>query len=160
MITNNETNTNSERDAMLAGLRAFVRQRPGFDFRNYWSGDHWNALSDARANYRADLRPIMQAKRDAEMLLRYIEGTQVTAEQLKEAAKHAFSGRLSWDGKEWDYCTGQYWPTEYRKAACVVLATCLSNYWRTPGTTWETLQKQARNVFGRGAANRLWRCFA
>lgn len=28
------------------------------------------------------------------------------------------------------YCTGQYWPTEYRAAACAVLASALWAYWR------------------------------
>jgi hypothetical protein len=37
---------------------------------------------------------------------------------------------LSWDGKRLDYTTGQYWPTEYRRAAAAVLASALWSYWR------------------------------
>lgn len=29
-----------------------------------------------------------------------------------------------------DYCTGQYWPTEYRRAVCAVLRTALWDRWR------------------------------
>lgn len=29
-----------------------------------------------------------------------------------------------------DYCTGQYWPTEYRKAACAVLASAIWDWMR------------------------------
>lgn len=29
-----------------------------------------------------------------------------------------------------DYCTGQYWPTEYRRAVCAVLASAIWDYWR------------------------------
>jgi hypothetical protein len=54
----------------------------------------------------------------------------ITAEHLTAAFPRAFSGRLSWDGAKLDYCTGQYWPTEYRAAACAVLASALWTYWR------------------------------
>lgn len=156
----NETNTvetvTSERQTMLGALRTFVRQRPRLDFRNYWSGDHWNARTDALANYRADLRPIMQAKRDAERMIAYIERTGVNAWELVRASQSAFSGRLEWNKArtEWDYCTGQYWPTEYRKAACCVLARALADYWRADGGTWERVHKNAKNELGRGIANR------
>jgi hypothetical protein len=41
---------------------------------------------------------------------------------MAEALRGAFSGRLEWhpDGY-FDYCTGQYYPTEYRSAAAAVL---------------------------------------
>lgn len=44
-------NTISEREAMLTGLRAFIRQRPGFEFGNY--GD--------AVSYRRDVRQAFQA---------------------------------------------------------------------------------------------------
>ena len=72
----------------------------------------------------------------------------------------AFSGRLEItersDGAiKIDYCTGQYFPTEYRKAACAVLAYSLWHYWRDCGyDTYEQIQKQARAELGRGIASR------
>ena len=45
-------------------------------------------------------------------------------------AFRAFSGRLSWDGASLSYCTGQYYPTEYRLAAAAVLRAALWDYWR------------------------------
>jgi hypothetical protein len=38
------------------------------------------------------------------------------------------TGKVSRDTVRTDYCTGQYFPTEYRKAACAVLAAALW-YW-------------------------------
>ena len=41
------------------------------------------------------------------------------APALVKAGRWAFSGRLSYDDSrgEWEYCTGQYTPTEIRRAA-------------------------------------------
>ena len=80
---------------------------------------------------------------------------------------------------ELDDCVGQYWPTEYRAAACAVLASALWAYWRagmTPdGKRTETfsdgigtyevdtynglrfadaVQKVARRELSRGVASR------
>ena len=97
---------------MLASLRAFVRQRPGFDWHNY--GD--------AASYRADVRRAGRDLRDAEELLRAV--TWRTSCTLAENK----CGRLSWNGKGWEYVAGQYFPTEYRAAACAVLASALWDY--------------------------------
>jgi hypothetical protein len=106
---------------IIAMLRTWIRQRPGLEFGNYGQ----------IAPYRAELRQIAKDKRDAETLLRAVEWRDsITAEDLLAAFPRAFSGRLRLeqrdDGK-WalDYCTGQYWPTEYRKAAAAVLASVL-----------------------------------
>lgn len=103
--------TQTNRDEMLASLRAFVRQRPGFDWHNYGSA----------ASYRADVRRAGRDLRDAEELLRAV--TWRTSCTLAENK----GGRLSWNGKGWEYVAGQYFPTEYRAAACAFLASAL---WR------------------------------
>lgn len=108
-----------ERDLILQTLRAWINQRPRLDPRNY----------DA-SGYRSDSRMIAQQKRDALELLALVERREgITAEGLKEAFR-AFSGRLTWNGSGLDYCTGQYWPTEYRAAAAAVLRSALWDYWR------------------------------
>ena len=86
---------------------------------------------------------------------------------LLAAAKSAYAGRLSLTTDDSgavavSYCTGQYWPTEYRKAACAVLAAALWARKRescmpadlgkvSPG---EWLRKSFRADFGRGIASR------
>lgn len=112
MHTNTETN---ERELMLAGLRAFVRQRPGFEPANY--GD--------AASYRADVRRAGRDLREAEELLRAVALRPSCALSPKQA------GRLTWEAgeKRWDYVTGQYFPTEYRAAACRVLVSALWDWY-------------------------------
>jgi hypothetical protein len=121
------------KQAICDALARWVKQRPGLEFGNY--GDI--------AAYRSEQRSIARDKREAETLLaavRWRDG--ITADMLKKAAESAFSGRLSikcvtvWPGKDAtpryniDYCTGQYWPTEYRRAVCAVLASALWEYTR------------------------------
>ena len=109
----------AERAAILAALGAWIAQRPGLDPGNY-----------DRAGYQSDSRRITQQKADALEMLRAVERRpDIGAAALREAFR-AFSGRLSWNGAQLDYCTGQYWPTEYRAAACAVLRSALWDYWR------------------------------
>lgn len=144
-----------ERAAILEALRAWIMQRPGLDPRNY-----------DRAGYRSDSRAITQQKADALELLRAVETRKaLTVETLREAFR-AFSGRLSWDGKRLDYCTGQYWPTEYRAAACAVLRSALWDYWRADILTLpedpklnvrERILRNARLSVSTGAYRRWFR---
>ena len=135
-----------ERDAILIALGKWVRQRPGLEFGNY---------GDARS-YSAEMRGIARDRRDAETLLRAVQWSSISAEALREAFR-AFSGRLSWDGARLSYCTGQYWPTESRTAACAVLASAL---WRhraadlSPDESADKLRSRFRREFGRGLAGR------
>lgn len=130
------------KQAILDALDAFVNQRPGMDPHNY--GD-WKS-------YRSESRSITRDLHNYRTLRRAVAWRDsITAEDLK-AAFRAYSGRLTCK-VEWhqydaatcpgapcgdccdhrgapyrvtlDYCTGQYFPTEYRKAACAVLASAL-----------------------------------
>ena len=116
------------RAAILAALSAWVNQRPGLEYENY--GD--------AANYRQEMRRITNQRADAFELLAAVGWrSSIDAPALLEAFG-AFSRRLSVtlkaDGDHvsaaLDYCTGQYWPTEYRAAACAVLSSALWAYWR------------------------------
>lgn len=130
---------------MLEKLHRFIRQRPRLEFGNY--GD--------AAIYRAELRTITQSKRDAETMLFYVWRSQVTHEEIGNAAKVAFAGRLTWNGEKWDYTTGQYWPTEYRKAACAVLSYVLRTYFLMRCTKDRAdLFKCAKAELGVGVAKR------
>lgn len=117
---------------ILEALHKWVAQRPGFEPGNY-----------DRAGYRSDSRRVTQQRHDFDrMALSVATLQEITADDLI-AAFAAFSGRLSlmrrdsagekvivhardtFDAVELDYCTGQYWCTEYRAAACAVLALAL-----------------------------------
>lgn len=139
------------KDQILTALRAFIRQRPGLEFCNY---------GDVSA-YRSESRDITRDRHHAEELLHRVEYSDITAEQLIHAANHAFGGRLSIvplnDGVRIEYTTGQYWPTEYRKAVCAVLSSALWDHWRTPESTGDSLRRTARLEVSRAVANRWFR---
>lgn len=137
---------------MIEALRRFINQRSGIDFRNYSSGD-WKQSREA---FMGDYRPILKHGRHARAMLNAVALRDgITAESLIDASR-AYAGRLQFverDGKvSCDYCTGQYFPTEYRSAACAVLAQCLWDYWRPDYKTGDEIAKQARREFGRGIA--------
>ena len=105
---------------ILQALQTWINQRPGLEFGNYGN----------LSSYRAELRSIAKDKRDAQVLLTAVAlRDSITAQDIL-AATRAYSGRLQIKptkdgGASIEYCTGQYWPTEYRKAVCAVLASVL-----------------------------------
>ena len=117
--------------AICDALATFIRSRPGFDPHNY--GD--------AASYRADQRTAARQKRDAETMLAAVRWRDsITGADLIEAAR---GGRLTIEVNpagtvggimrpvvRIDYCTGQYYPTEYRAGVCRVLASALWNWQR------------------------------
>jgi hypothetical protein len=147
------------RGQILSALESFIKQRPGLEFGNY---------GDARS-YRAELRSITKDRHDALELLASVGWREqsITADDLLDAAKSAYSGRLSISfddqgGCTLDYCTGQYWPTEYRRAACAVLSQAIwkatregmdneDHNGKSPGTL---IREQFKREFGLGMARR------
>lgn len=125
----------ARKQSLIDALQRFVAQRPGLEFANY---------GDVSA-YRSEMRSITKDRHHAEELLRAVSWRDsITADDILYAAKHAFSGRLSITEHSTypetdplrfvlDYCTGQYWPTEYRRAVCSVLSSALWAYWRDAG---------------------------
>lgn len=141
---------------IIAALDAFVHQRPGLEFGNY---------GDIRT-YRAELRSIARDLHHARQLLAYVaRRDSITADRIIDAAR---SGRLSilvtdTGTVTLDYCVGQYWPTEYRRAVCAVLASAIWAYWRddcAPSPRPESVGAQpvahARRELGRAIASRFF----
>ena len=144
-----------KKETIIKAVRAFIAQRSGIEWANYSRGDY----KASRAAFMGDYRPILRAGRDARVLLAAVSGRDgVTAENIL-AATRAYSGRLQLvergESAAVDYCTGQYFPTEYRNAACAVLAQCLRDYAAAQGyATGDEIRKWARGEFGRGIASR------
>lgn len=116
----------SRKQAIVDALRRWIAQRPGLEFGNYGNVPA----------YRAELRSITRDKHDAERLLDAVASLDsITADDMLAASRGAFSGRLRIEGDyefgigdiRIEYDTGQYWPTEYRKAAAAVCASALWN---------------------------------
>jgi hypothetical protein len=138
----------NEKEEIMTALYNWIKQRPGLQFANY---------GDVKA-YRAELRGITKDGHQARALLDAIRWREdIGADELKAALRGAFSGRLSWVpvqvwrcnfcavvcgvrktccGKRMrqcgklEYCTGQYWPTEYRRAVCAVAVSALWDHFR------------------------------
>lgn len=142
------------KETYLAALHKFTSQRPGLDFGNYGSA----------SSYRSESRRITRQRHDFRRLAREVElASGITAQNLVDTARSAYSGRLSFvekgDKVGVDYCAGQYFPTEYRAAACAVLAAALWDYYRAdlpPETEnkGDKLRAKFRRIFGASIASR------
>lgn len=108
------------RDELLAMLQAFAAQRPGIEPGNYHTF----------ASYRGESREVTADLHDFRALLSAVRWREsIDADTIRAALQTG--GRLTLDDAgRLDYCTGQYFPTEYRKAACRVLASLLWDYAR------------------------------
>jgi hypothetical protein len=135
--------------AIIAALDFWIRQRPGLEFGNY--GD-WTA-------YRSEMRSIGKDLQHARVMLNYVAWhDSITADMILSAAQ---SGRLSLkvEGNKVsiDYCTGQYWSTEYRPAVCRLLSSVIW-YWMCDNmpkpATGDAIRKQASQEFGTSIARR------
>ena len=113
------TTTNPTKGQLIDALSVWIHQRPGLEYGNYGEP----------TSYRAECRQIRKDLHDARALLRSVELSQITGTELL-AAFHAFSGRMTWTEKGLEYCTGQYWPTEYRKVVAAICAKALWDYHR------------------------------
>ncbi len=145
------------KQALIDALDKFVNQRSGLEFANY---------GDAKS-FRSEQRSITKDLHDYRALRAQVESHGTLAADMILDAQRAFSGRLSFkdisarydDGSIYyvfkiEYCTGQYFPTEYRKAACAVLASALwewtrehamptANSWRVE--SWSSLSGRERS---------------
>lgn len=137
---------------LIQALQSWVAQRPGLEFGNY--GD-WPA-------YRAEMRSIGKDLQHARALINYVAWhDSITAEMILDAAK---SGRLSikleGDKVQIDYCTGQYWPTEYRPAVCRLLSSVIW-YWMRGNmldpVTGNDIRRQASRELSTSIARRWFR---
>jgi hypothetical protein len=113
----------------LRALVIYAAQNPGLEWGNYVSGWHDKA---GRTAFRSDSRRITAAWHLVQTNARICASVGVTDDDIFEACERAFSGRLNvkhhftapdaLPGRyAVEYCTGQYWPTEYRAAVAAVL---------------------------------------
>lgn len=133
--------TTPNKSVLITLLSNWIKQRPGLEFGNYGNV----------SAYRSEMRNITRQRHDAETLLARVSwDDEISAQDIIDAFPQAFSGRLSFDAEnlKLEYCAGQYWPTEYRAAACAVLARVLWNEARDRYETGDALRKHFRQQFG------------
>ena len=139
-----------KKQTIIDALNAWVSQRPGLDYRNY--GDP--------VAYRAEVRSIGKDMQHARALINYVAWhDSITAEMILDAADNG--GRLSivvkGDTVAIDYCTGQYWPTEYRPAVCRLLSSVIWHWLRDnmlDPATGNDIRRQAARELGTSIARR------
>ena len=133
----------TEKEKMMDALSVFIRQRAGLEFGNYGN----------MKSYRQEQRRITKDKHQAEELLRFVRTSpSITAERLTPSS----SGRLEWKGDRFEYTTGQYFPTEYRRAVCSYLSSVVWDWLREECNceTREKIQASAKRNFSRTVAKR------
>lgn len=142
-----------QKSAVISAIIRFINQRPGLEFANYGDVDA----------YRHDSSRITKDKHLAHKLVNYVMlRNSITAEDILEASKRAYSGRLqinqTADGFDVDYCTGQYFPTEYRRAAACVLACAVWHRLAAdkPGADADHVRKSARRELGKTLAREFF----
>ena len=122
--TTTETQVNAIRWVDL--LWDFVHQRPGFDLANYGGGR--DGYKYYRQDYMSAYKDFQAFKELHFLALRrfgsYSEYCAKVGEYLLNASGR-LSGRIVKDCGAIQYCTGQYFPTEYRGAACRVLVSLI-----------------------------------
>lgn len=139
------------RAELLDAIRAFICQRPGFDWHNY---------AGAPDAYRADRYTATRDKADALALLDAVTWrTGIDAAAMLAELRHG--SRLTWDTERGalDYCTGQYFCTEYRGAAARALASMLWAYFRDEcgADTGDKIRHMARRELPGPLAARYFR---
>lgn len=118
---------------VFEALAKWINRKPGLEFANYGE----------MTSYRAELRSIAGDKKRAVKALDEARSLEPARPGLlADAFTRAYSGRLSWVPapsnsigvttglveSHLEYTTGQYWPTEYRKAAATVLETYIRTW--------------------------------
>ncbi len=106
------------KELAIEAFDRWINQRPGLDPANYI--DPYRSDPDRVRAYRSEQRSIIKDKHRALYALRLFRICDYDPERMIRAFT-AFSGRLEWSDEGLEYCTGQYWPTEYRIAAAIVL---------------------------------------
>lgn len=125
----------------------FVNQRPGLEFADY--GDY--------KLYRKESREITNDLRDfnelLNLLIRFV-GSDKTEFYLKDYLNHT-SGRILLKENKLVYHTGQYFPTEFRPAACRVLANII--WYIVRETDENTTGNEIRAFMKRKVSRRVYR---
>ena len=139
------------KQTIIDALHQWINQRPGLEFGNY--GDV--------SSYRAEMRSIGKDLQHARAMVNYVAWhDSITAEMILHAAG---SGRLTLtadgDKVRIDYVTGQYWPTEYRRAVCHLMSSVIWAWLREncDYKTGDDIRKAARRELGAGVARRWFK---
>ena len=113
----------ADKSVIIAALHKWIAQRPGLEFGNY---------GDVSA-YRSEMRSITRDLHHARTMINYVAWhDSITADMILGAADNGGRLTMAVDGNKVtiNYVVGQYWPTEYRRAVCALMATVIWHWLR------------------------------
>ena len=139
----------TDKSVIIAALHKWIAQRPGLDFGNY---------GDVSA-YRAEMRSIGRDLQHARTMVNYVAWhDSITADMILITADNGGRLTITADGNKVtiNYVTGQYWPTEYRRALCALMSSVIWAWLREDCDykTGDDIRKAARREFGASIARR------
>jgi len=140
----------ADKFVIIAALHNWIAQRPGLEFSNYGNA----------SSYRSEMRSIGRELHHARAMINYVAWhDSITAEMILRAADNGGRLTMAVDGDKVsiNYVTGQYWPTEYRRAVCSLMATVIWHWVRSnlgDGCTGDDIRKAARRELGQSIARR------
>jgi hypothetical protein len=148
--TTQTTRTDQDRLDIIDALLAHVNKRIGMDFRDY------GTEVEGRKAFRSEYNEVLKDGRDARALINFIASRPLmfNADLLFKNCDKGDRLTYSETLKEWDYCVGQYWPTEYRAAACRWCSNVIVQAFRVEYKDYQDIKKQLRAYLGRGIVNR------
>ena len=118
--------------AIFSLLERFIKQRSGLDPNDYGFHSAYTPEQrrEARSALSSDQRQVSADRKRALMALEHARSLQPANLPALINSFRAFSGRLELnkDGSRLSYTAGQYFPTEYRKAAACVLENYISDW--------------------------------
>ena len=114
------------------------------------------------SSYRAELRSIGKDLQHARAMVNYVAWhDSITAEMIMSAADNGGRLTLTVNGDKVtiNYVTGQYWPTEYRRAVCALMSSVIWAWLREncKYKTGDDIRKAARRELGQSIANRWFK---
>lgn len=142
----------ADKSTIIAALHKWIAQRPGLEF-----GDDGDVSS-----YRSEMRSIGRDLQHARAMVNYVAWhDSITAEMILSAADNGGRLSLTTDGDKVtiNYVTGQYWPTEYRRAVCNLMSSVIRAWLRENCNckTGDDIRKAARRELGNSIANRWFK---
>lgn len=156
-----KANAAQERADIIAALGDWIRQRAGLEYGNYGDATAYRSEQRRITKQLHDARALLAAVaiRESITVEHLRAGFRAYSGRLSWHARGAACDVCKGSGKIGeapaknradtrrecyrckgngvnassflDYCTGQYWPTEYRAAACAVLASVLWGWFRS-----------------------------
>ena len=139
----------ADKSTIIDTLHKWIAQRPGLEFGNYGNV----------SSYRAEMRSITRDLQHARAMVNYVAWhDSITADMILRAADNGGRLSLTTDGDRVtiNYVTGQYWPTEYRRAVCALMSSVIWGWLREDCKceTGDDIRKAARRELGQSIARR------